>query len=356
MSKNERSFWEGRAMPDRAASATPWPRIVAVVVVLAVAVGVVVLAFLWPTATASPRELPVGIVASAPQTAAIESALDEGAPGVIAVQDVADRAAAVAAIERRELVGAIVLDPAPEVLVASAASPAVAQLLGGLAPALGAQLAAAAAAAGIDLDGPVSVAVTDVVPLAAGDERGAIIAAASFPIVLGGILGGVAVGLLVRGTMRRLTALVAYAVVGASAVAAVLVGVFGALPGPIVAITAAIALALLAIAGLVAGLAAVLGRPGIPLGAILVLLVANPLSAAAVPVEFLVAPWGAIGQWLPPGAGATLLRDVAYFPAADASFPWLVLAGWAAVGLILVALGRMRDVRRPADAGAAPAS
>ena len=118
----------------------------------------------------------------------------------------------------------------------------------------------------------------------------------------------------------------------------------------------AIALALLAIAGLVAGLAAVLGRPGIPLGAILVLLVANPLSAAAVPVEFLVAPWGAIGQWLPPGAGATLLRDVAYFPAADASFPWLVLAGWAAVGLILVALGRMRDVRRPADAGAAPAS
>lgn len=314
------------------------------------------LAFLWPTATASPHGLPVGIVASAPQASAIESALDERAPGVIVAQHVVDRAAAVTAIERRELVGAIVLDPEPEVLVASAGSPAVAQLLGGMAPALGAQLSAAAAAAGVDLAAPVSVVVTDVVPLTANDDRGAIIAAASFPIVLGGILGGVAVSLLVRGALRRIVALIAYAVVGAIAISAVLVGVFGALPGPVATLTAAFALALLAIAGIVAGLAAVLGRPGIPLGAVLVLLVANPISAAAVPVEFLVAPWGAIGQWLPPGAAATLVRTVAYFPHADATLPWLVLAGWAVVGMALVALGRMRDTSIAASPEPVPAS
>ena len=69
---------------------------------------------------------------------------------------------------------------------------------------------------------------------------------------------------------------------------------------------------------------------------------ANPISAAAIPVEFLPEPWGAIGQWFPPGAAATLLRDLSYFPAADTTFPWLVLAGWAAGGILLSLLGHFR--------------
>ena len=50
------------------------------------------------------------------------------------------------------------------------------------------------------------------------------------------------------------------------------------------------------------------------------ILFAVPLASAATPVEFLLEPWGAVGQWFPPGAGATLLRELSYFPAADTAF------------------------------------
>lgn len=73
------------------------------------------------------------------------------------------------------------------------------------------------------------------------------------------------------------------------------------------------------------------------------MLVANPISAAAVPVEFLLSPWGAVGQWFPPGAAATLLRELSYFPGADTTFPWLVLCGWAALGVLLSLVGHFRD-------------
>jgi hypothetical protein len=50
-----------------------------------------------------------------------------------------------------------------------------------------------------------------------------------------------------------------------------------------------------------------------------------------------------VGQWFPPGASATLVRDLAYFPAADTTFPWLVLAGWAVGGFLLAVLGHFRQ-------------
>jgi hypothetical protein len=75
------------------------------------------------------------------------------------------------------------------------------------------------------------------------------------------------------------------------------------------------------------------------------LLVANPISAAALPKEFLLEPWGAIGQWFPPGAAATLMRELSYFPAADMLFPWLVLTAWAVGGILLSLVGHFRDSR-----------
>jgi hypothetical protein len=76
-----------------------------------------------------------------------------------------------------------------------------------------------------------------------------------------------------------------------------------------------------------------------------------------MPPEFLPTPWGAVGQWFPPGAGATLLRDLSYFPAADLAFCWLVLAAWAVGGLLLAALGHFRGApARPAAPAPAAAA
>lgn len=347
----EKGISVSSAAPSPTATAPVTParagtvRLVALVIGIPLALGLLVLAFLWPAATATVAGLPVAIVAPDAPAAALEGALEDHAPGVFVLERVDDRAAGVDAIESRAVYGAIVLDPEPEVLVASAASPLVAQQLTALAPALGAQLTAAAAAQGIDLAATVTVAVTDVVPLADGDPRGAVLAASSFPLVLGGVISGAAILLLVRGAVRRLVALALVAIGAGLVVAVVLQGILGAVPGGFLALALAAALGLLAISATVTGLGSVLGRPGMALGALTMVLVGNPLSAAALPVEFLADPWGAVGQALPPGAAVTLLRNVAYFPAADSMTPALILGVWAAAGLVLVALGALRSRR-----------
>ncbi|WP_454041888.1 ABC transporter permease [Cellulosimicrobium sp. Marseille-Q8652] len=334
-----------------APAATPWHRVLGIALALVTVVSVVVLAFLWPSVTADARDVPVAVAGPAEQVARVEAGLAQGAPGVLDVTAVTDRAAAAALVESRDVYGAIVLGPEPEVLTASAASPVVAQLLGEQATALQAQVDAAAAEQGAPAGSAPTVVVTDLVPLSPDDPRGTTLAAATFPLVLGGIAGGVVVALAVRGTGRRLAALGTYAVAGGLAIAGVLHGL-GGLHGPFLADSAAVAVTLLGISGTIVGAAAVLGRPGIAVGPVLFLLVANPLSAAAVPVEMLLAPWGAVGQWFPPGASATLLRDLSYFPAADTAFPWLVLTGWAVLGIGLVLVGH----RRPTAPGSPAAA
>ena len=88
------------------------------------------------------------------------------------------------------------------------------------------------------------------------------------------------------------------------------------------------------------GLSRCSGAPGIGLGVLLVFLFGNPISAVAAAPELLPQPWGMIGQLLPPGAGATLLRSAAFFDGAGSAAPLWTLVAWAAVGLVLVAVGR----------------
>jgi hypothetical protein len=326
---------------------TPWPRAVGVGIVLAAVVALIVLAFSWPNITSEPKDLPLGVVGPDAQVSAIEGALDERADGLFEVTVIGDRAAAVAAIEHREVYGAIVLGPDAEVLTASAASPLVAQQLTAFATALQGQLQAAVAAQVPEGVTPptVTVEVTDVVPLADADPRGTGLVSASFPVVIGGMLGGILISVALVGVARRLVALGVYVVIAGLTIGGIMQGWFGVLQGDYLLNAAVLAAGLLAIGAPIVGFAALIGRPGVALGPVLFLLIANPIASAAQPVEFLPEPWGAVGQWFPPGAGATLLRDASYFPAADTAFPWLVLAGWAAAGILLALVGHIRGDR-----------
>lgn len=325
---------------------TPIGRVLALAVGLAAIVAVVVLAFAWPSVTAEPQNLPIAIAGPDEAVAAVEQALDEAQPGVLDLQRVDDRDAAVTAIETREVYGAIVIGQTPEVLTSSASNLSVSQLLTGVATALetqvNAQAAAAAAAAGAPAPDHITVAVDDVVPLADTDPRGTGLTAAMFPLVMGGMIGGIAISVAVIGAMRRVLAVVVYSVVGGLVLAGILAGWFGALQGDFWVEVGVIALALAAIAAPITGAVAILGRAGIAVGPIVMMLFANPISGAAMPREFLPGAWGEIGQWFPPGAAANLLRDVSYFPTADATFSWLVLAGWTVGGLLLSVIGHFR--------------
>jgi len=287
-----------------------------------VMVALVALAFLWPVATAEPRDLPIGVVGG--ELPGAGSLPVEATP-------YADRDDAVAAIEEREIYGALVLGgQAPEAVVASAGGTAAVAVLQGV----GTQLAATQG---------VSLTTTDVVPLSPDDPNGAGLNAMGFPLVLGGIVGGVVISLLVAGVARRLLALATYAVAGGLLVALVTGPVLGILSGNLALEALVIAVAMLGTSSTVVGLNALVGAPGIGIGAVITMLIGNPISGASVPYQFIAGPWGAIGQYFVPGAGSSLIREVEYFPEASTLHEWLVLLAWGVVGVAFSMIGHFRS-------------
>jgi hypothetical protein len=348
-------------MPSQLATrgATRWGRAIGVAAGAALLVAVIVLAFMWPAITSTVKDFPIAVAGPNEQVTAFRGALDQNAAGRFDVTEAADRDAAVQSIEKREVYGAVIVGQAPEVLMASANGAVTSQIMSQIAAQLQqqvnavlAQQTAAAQRAGAPAPHPIVVALTDVVPLASTDERGVGLTAAAFPMVLGGMLGGILVSLLVTGVWRRLVSLTAYAVIAGAGLAAIMQAWFGILQGDYLANASAIGLSLFATGAFIVGMTTLLGRAGLALGAIITLLIGNPISAAAQPPEFLPEPWGAIGQWFVPGASVTLLRNLSYFPEADATMQWLVLAGWGLLGVLLMFVGRYRNTAVVDEEGA----
>ncbi|MFD7320318.1 ABC transporter permease [Streptomyces sp. NPDC059875] len=321
-------------------SATATRKTLAVMVLIPVVVALALWAFAWPAARIAPRDLPIGVAGPATATAPLEQRLTER-DGAFEVHHYDSEAAARTAIEDRVVYGAVIVTPrGPELLTASAASPVVAGLLR--------EAVTAQAPAGTQLK------VTDVVPAPAGDPRGSAFGASLFPLILAGVASGIVVTVL--GLRRGRAAL---ALAGAAALAGI-VGAslahswLGALTGAWWTEAGVLALMVLAIGSTLAGLAALLGKPGLGLGAVLMVLLGNPFSGVTSAPELLPAPVGALGQLLPPGAGGSALRSVAFFDGAGAGAPLLILGVWALVGLTALVLGGRRD-RTAAAPATAPA-
>jgi hypothetical protein len=310
---------------------------------LAVALAVVVVAlqallvplFAGPAAHLAPRDLPIAIAGPAPAADQLAARLTGVHPGAFDVRVVADPDAA---IRDREVYGAIVLGAdGPALHVASAASPTVATLL---------------TQATAELGQGRPVPVVDVVPTDSGDPRGAAFGAGFLPLAITGLLAGVLTFLLVKRPGARLAGLGTFAVLAGLGGAAVQQYWLGVLPGGYLADAGVLALFALAISAAVAGLGAVAGKAGVALGAATFFLVGNALSSVASAPELLPQPWGAVGQFLPIGAGATLLRSVAYFDGHGSATAVWVLSAYAIGGLLLVAAGRRGTTRATTPAAA----
>jgi hypothetical protein len=306
-----------------------------VVVLVSVLVGLALAAFAWPAARLGPRDLPIGVVAPAGAGDAIERRLTGDA---LEVHRFADQASARAAIADRDVYGAIVVGPqGTTVLTASAASPLVAQLLQQAAAGGG---PAAAPSPGGGAAAPVRV--VDVVPADPDDPRGAALTASVLPLVLAGMAAGLLVWLAGGPGPARWAALAAASAAAGLVAAGTVQGWLGLLGGNWLVNAGVLGLTVLAVAATVAGLAALGGRAGAAVGALLMVLVGNPLSGVSSAPELL--PAGAVGQLLPPGAGGSLLRSTAFFDGAGAAGPLTVLAAWVVLGL---ALGWLAALRRP---------
>ncbi|MFI8321403.1 ABC transporter permease [Streptomyces sp. NPDC085529] len=301
----------------------------AVLLLVPALAALVLWTFAWPAARIAPRDLPVGV--AGPAAAADGFARELGRhEGAFDVHRYEDAAAARSAVENREVYGAVVVTPAgPELLTASAGSPVVAGLLREA-------VAGRAAAEGR------TVPVTDVVALPSGDPRGAVLGTSLLPLAIAGAATGAATVLLGLRGARAAATLVGASVLAGLTGAALAHGWLGALSGNVWAEAGVLSLTVLAIGATFAGLATALGRPGFGLAAVLTILAGNAFSGMGSAPELLPSGIGLLGQWLPPGAGGTALRSVAFFDGAAAGGPLLVLSLWAAAGLTALALGGRR--------------
>ncbi len=324
-------------------SRSPLAAALGAVAVVTVLLTVVLTAFAWPAVRSAPHDLPLAVTGPPPAVAQITGALDSASPGAFDVRPVDDEAAARAAIEDREVYGAVVVDASgPRLLVASAASPTVANSLRQVAAGLGGATGA-------------PVPVEDVVPAPEADPRGAGLAAAALPLALGGIVTAALTSRLVRGRAGRIAAALAAAAAGGMVVATVLGSWLGSVEGTWWTTSAVVAFGIAATALVLLGLHDLLGTPGLALGAATTVLLGNPLSGLAGAPELLPGSWGAIGQLLPPGATGTLLRATSWFDGAGAGSAVLVLAAWCLAGLALIGAGAAR-ARRSRPAAPVPAT
>jgi hypothetical protein len=287
--------------------------------------------FAAPATHMEPRDLPIAV--AGPD--ALVQQLNSAKPGAFEITKVADASAADEMLRNREAYAAFIAGSDGVALhTASAASPTVAALL---------------TQAAAQLGGGKPVPVTDIVPTDPGDPRGAGFASGFLPLALTSLLAGIALILVTRDRRARLLGLGVYATLTGLVGGAVLQGWLGVLPDNYLANATAIGLFALATAGFVAGLGAALGRAGLGLGALLVFLLGNPLSGVSAAPELLPQPWGEVGQWLPIGAGSTLLRSAAYFDWAGGTQALWVLIGTAVLGLVLVAVGRADIGEQPGE-------
>lgn len=303
------------------------------------------------------RDVPVAVAGPAQATAGLRARLAQS--GLIAPRPVADLAAARRAIDERDVYGALIPGAlgADTLLVAPAASAAVADLLTAAGPRL--------EPAGRRLS------VQVVRPLPPSDPRGI----SPFYIVVGWLVGGYLAATVLglarggvarsrRRAVRRLGALAAYA--AASGLLGVLLvqEVVGVLQGDLLALAAVGALVVFATGAATAALGGLLGIVGTALAIGLFVALGNPASGGPLASELLMPGfWRGIGPLLPPGAGTTLVRNIAYFDANAIAGPLLVLAAYAAVGsAVVVAIARPREtggaaqVPVDADSGVAVAA
>lgn len=324
---------------------SPWSRVGAIVLLLTALVSLIMIAFALPATRSSVHDIPIAVAGPPAATARITQQLAAKRPGTFDVTVVDGTAAAERLILDRDAYGAIDLSTGrPQLIIASAASPAVAQALQQVAQALSGTEPA--------------VQVRDLVPLPADDPRGAGLAAGALPLVLGGIAAAGILTTLVIGVGRRIAGALAFAVTGGLALAAILQFWLGSIEGSYWLNAGAVALGIAATALTILGLESLLGPAGLGLGAATMMLLGNPLSGLSSAPEMLPSGWGTAGQLLPPGAAGSLLRSTAFFDAHAAASHVAVLLGWAALGLVLAGLAAVRTARRPvaAEPAAEPAT
>jgi hypothetical protein len=289
-----------------------------------------------------PHGLPIGIVGTPAVAHAARVELARAAPGAFAVHGYGSLTSAGTALFHRSVYGAFQPDPLPVLLVASAASPAVAALLQRT-------FARVASRSGRAL------AVRDLVPLPSSDSSGA----TTFSLLLSLIIAGLASTTLVYTLTRhrpeafRVVATVVIGVCAGLITALVTNVLVGAFHGHFFQVWGVATLFVLAIGMPIAAFQVIFGIAGTAIGVLLFLVIGNPASGGSSAPELLPGFWRTLSQILPPGAAVTSMRDIVYFHGHGSSDALIVLGVYAVLGAAVAMTAYRLRTRPGAATGAA---
>jgi hypothetical protein len=329
---------QAQPTPTRSDRATLLPHLAAALVVLFAMTAIYVEAFHAP----NPRDVPIAVVATPANSARIQQALDRSDPGAFQVRRLASGAEARHAVAHAEVRAALIPGPHAD--------------RGYVARAFGVSetLAATSALQSLAAHARVPLSVTDVVPLPARDRVGL----SSLFTVVGTLLPSLAFGIglaFVAARLawrRRWSAILVYGVLGGLVIALSVDVLVGALTASFAGLALVGCLLALAVASFAHGTVRLVGPPGILIALSVMMILGLPTSGGAVTHELQPGFYGALSQWLPPGAALTAIRNVEYFDWAGTLQPLLTLAGWALLGLSLGLVGdRLRARVRTVAAG-----
>ncbi|MFI9270415.1 DUF3533 domain-containing protein [Kitasatospora sp. NPDC052896] len=303
----------------------------------------------------APHRLAIGVVAPPQVSDRMVAGLGQLPGQAVDARPVADQATAVSQLKDQRLYAALVVNPPGSqdtLLVAGARGAAAAA-------------AAEQIATGVEQAQGRTVRVQDVVPLAPGDAKGL----SSFYLVVGWCVGGYLVASILgisagarpanhQRALIRLGALALYSIAAGLGGTLIAGPALGALPGGIAALWGLGSLVVFAVGAITMTLQCLFDLIGIGLAVLLFVVLGNPSAGGVYPPALLPPFWRAIGRWLPNGAGTDAARSISYFDGSGLTVPLLVLAAWAAAGVlgVLLATGRgARGGRPPVTADTASA-
>jgi hypothetical protein len=319
---------------------TPITTTLGIAALVPLVVSLLLIIFAWPVVNTAPNKLPIGLVTSTTMTQRLPKLLEGLRPGAFVLKAFDSEAQARQAILEREVYGAILLDPTKpadfKVLTASAASPAVAQLIGVIGGQVGTLLSASGFAAPI---------LEDLVPATTDDPRQAGLVGSALPLVISGIVSGLLLTTRLQRADERITATLMIALLTGFAVTSIVQFGFKTLEGSYLTNSLIASLAVAAVVSFEVGLGSSLGVAGLGLAAVTMMLVSNPFSALSSAPEMLPGIWGLIGQLLPLGAFGHLLRSVAFFNGNGANQSLWVLLIWMIFGITLILFGSRQPKR-----------
>ena len=319
------------------ATRSPWPRIGAIVLLLTALLSVIMIAFAWPATRSSVHDIPIAVAGPPAATAQVTQQLSAKRPGAFDMTVVDGTAAAERLILDREVYGAIdVSSGRPQLIIASAASPAVATGPAAGGPGAGRHRGRRA--------GPRPGPAAHRRPArrrpgrrgpAAGprrDRRRRRCSPASSPAPPAASPG--------RSPSRSPAPSPSPRSCSSGSARS---------RGPYWLNAGAVALGIAATALTILGLESLLGAAGLGLGAATMMLLGNPLSGLASAPEMLPSGWGTLGPVSSPRARRARCCAARRSSTVTRAAPHVwVLLGWAALGLALAGLAAVRTARRPA--------